>query len=223
MMADISKVALLDLVPVSIRGDPQVQAAAAALDQELKAVTAAIPSTLLISRIDELPESVLDLLAWQFHVDFYEPASLDLAKKRVLVKQSIAWHRRKGTPSVVEEMVQAILDNAIVEEWPEYGGDPYYFRVVKIGGELVDTEAYVLLKKAIDTVKNTRSWLEGISLLRQIDSRIYFGVLQSTHTKVDIFPSAFRMPDISSSLYCGGLIHVHKSEVIPCQTGQAVS
>ncbi len=210
MMADISKVALLDLVPVSIRGDPQVQAAAAALDQELKAVTAVIPATLLISRIDELPESVLDLLAWQFHVDFYEPDGMTLDRKRALVKQSIAWHRRKGTPSVVEEVVQTILDKAVVQEWPDYGGQPYYFRVIKIGGQMLDAGMYVRLKKAIETVKNTRSWLEGVSLSRTVDSIVHLGVMQSQHTKIDIYPSAFRMSDIMATSYYGAMAHVHK-------------
>jgi len=70
MATDITQIKLIDLVPPSIRDDQKVQAAAAAIDKELQAVTANISQTILIARIDELSEPVLDLLAWQFHVDF---------------------------------------------------------------------------------------------------------------------------------------------------------
>lgn len=96
-MAEIKDIRLLDLIPSSIRGDPTVQAAAAALDGELVKVTDAIQNVLMFSRIDVLPEPVLDLLAWQLHVDFYEPVGFSIEKKRALVKQSIDWHRHKGT------------------------------------------------------------------------------------------------------------------------------
>jgi phage tail P2-like protein len=208
-MADISGINLIDLVPSSIRNDPQVQAATAAINTELQKVTAAIPMVLLMSRIDELAEDVIDLLAWQFHVDFYEPG-ITLTQKRKLVKTAINEHRRKGTPYAVEQVVKAILDEGIVQEWWEYGGEPYYFRVVKINGQMPDAAIYARLKKAIDTVKNTRSWLGGVALYREMSGKIYVGGVVSSMRTVEIMPAAFRGPNMSGKIYVGGVIYILK-------------
>ena len=164
MIKDIESVSLLDILPSSILTDPQIAAAAKALDTELQAVTNATVETLHLPRLDELPESVVDLLAWQWHVDFYEPIGMDIDTKRRLVKESIAWHRMKGTPAAIEAVASAAFDKTTVKEWYEYGGKPYYFKIVT---EDVTTDKDILnrLRRAIDSVKNVRSWLEEIEFL----------------------------------------------------------
>ena len=164
MIKAIKGLSLLDILPDSILQDEQVAAAAKALDTELQKVTAATIEALHLPRLDELPETVLDLLAWQWHVDFYEPLGMDVETKRKLIKQSIAWHRMKGTPAAVEAVVSAAFDTSTVQEWFEYGGQPYYFKVVT---EDVTTEKEKLdgMRRAIASVKNARSWLESIEFL----------------------------------------------------------
>ena len=166
-MADLSNTKLVDLLPASISGDANVIAAASAIDGELQKVTALIPETVLIARIDVLPEKVLDLLAWQWHVDFYEPVGFSIDKKRAVIKNSIAWHRKKGTPWAVAQVVSAVFDDAEIQEWVAYGGDPYHFRIKTIDN-LPSGEAYTLLKRAIDTAKNTRSWLDKITIQHEV-------------------------------------------------------
>ena len=166
-MADLSNTKLVDLLPSSIRGDAGVIAAASAIDGELQKVTSLIPAVVLLARIDVLPEAVLDLLAWQFHVDFYEPVGFSIEKKRAVIKSSIAWHRKKGTPWAVEQVLAATFDTSEVQEWFDYGGDPYHFRILTTD-ILSSQESYVLLKRAIDTAKNTRSWLDKITIRREV-------------------------------------------------------
>jgi hypothetical protein len=62
----------------------------------------------IYSRIDTLPEDALDLLGWQFHVDFWRPTA-PMAVKRQLVKESIATHRTKGTPESIAAMCALVL------------------------------------------------------------------------------------------------------------------
>lgn len=163
-MSSIREIRLVDILPPNIAQDGKVRAAAEALDRELQAVTAVIDQCLLLCRIDELPESVLDLLAWQFHVDFYE-ADLPIEQKRVLVKKAFAWHKRKGTVAVVEEAVRSIFGRAKVEEWYEYGGDPYKFRIeVDIDTYGATKETLARLDRLIQVVKNRRSWLEVVNM-----------------------------------------------------------
>ena len=137
-----------------------MNSACTALQDELQAVSQATNDIMILAKIDQQPEAVIDYLAWQFHVDFYD-IDFDLPLKRQLVKNSIAWHRRKGTKSVVQEMVSSVFTGGTVHEWFEYGGDPYRFRVEVT--KLSDDEMlYNRLIMLINAVKNTRSWLDGI-------------------------------------------------------------
>ena len=164
MSKDLQSVSLLDILPPNLLADKQIHAAARALDDELQKITAATRNALLLPRLDELSEEVIDLLAWQWHVDFYEPIGMDIETKRRLIKNSIAWHRIKGTPAAVEQVVSAVFDTSHVQEWFEYGGKPYHFKVIT---EDVTTDPNVLarMRRAINAAKNTRSWLETIEFI----------------------------------------------------------
>nr|DAF00696.1 MAG TPA: tail protein [Caudoviricetes sp.] len=164
MSKKLQHTSLLDILPPNLLRDKQIKAAAQALDAELQKITEATKEALLLPRIDELPEAVIDLLAWQWHVDFYEPIGMDIETKRRLIKRSIAWHRIKGTPAAVEQVVSAAFDTSHVKEWFEYGGSPYHFKVVT---EDVTTDKSVLarMRRAINAAKNARSWLETIEFI----------------------------------------------------------
>ncbi|TGV01264.1 phage tail protein I, partial [Mesorhizobium sp. M00.F.Ca.ET.186.01.1.1] len=127
-MVDIYSVSLADILPENLKADPQVQALAEAITPELQVIAQAINECLLLPRLDELPEDIVDLLAWQYHVDFYD-SSLPLEKKRELVKQANTTHRYKGTPWAIDKVVSTAFDEAVVSEWFEYGGEPGYFKV----------------------------------------------------------------------------------------------
>ena len=165
-MVNIRQARLIDLLPDSIRNDKQVKAAAEALDRELQAATSAIDRTMLLPILDELPESVVDLLAWQWHVDFYDP-SLDIAKKRKLVRQSVSWHRIKGTKAAVEAVVSASFEPSKVLEWFEYGGEPFHFKIVTEDAT-TDQKHLTRLREAIGSAKNTRSWLDAIEFILRL-------------------------------------------------------
>ena len=163
MVKDIQKVSLLDILPDSILADKKIQATAIALDTELQRVTEAVTQVLHLPRLDVLPEAVVDLLAWQWHVDFYEPISMDLEIKRKLVKESIAWHRIKGTPAAVEKVISTVFGKSSVQEWFEYGGEPYRFRITASGFNHTEKNTKDIIR-AVEMTKNTRSRLEGITI-----------------------------------------------------------
>ena len=72
MSKDLQSTSLLDILPQNLLADKQIYAAARALDDELQKITAATRDVLILPRIDELSEEVVDLLAWQWSVDFYD-------------------------------------------------------------------------------------------------------------------------------------------------------
>lgn len=176
-MLNLSEVSLLDLIPPSLRNDSQVKAAAQALDVEIRAVTDAIGEIIFYSRIDMLSGEVIDHLAWQLHVDYYNP-NLPLGVKRTLVKNSLVWHKTKGTPAAVEELITTVFDEGQVVEWWEYGGEPYMFKVVTFNAAVTNEMAQEFIR-ALNSIKNARSWLEAIEITQSEDLKVFFGTVVS--------------------------------------------
>jgi phage tail P2-like protein len=172
-MRDLYELKLADILPSSIASDPQVGAASEALDQELQSVSYDTREALIVSRIDELSEPVLDLLAWQWHVDFYEPTNNTLEVKRNLVKTSILAHMRKGTKWAVQGICSLVFGEMLVEPWYEYGGGPYWFR---ISTEVLFSSlaAWEKLFLALDATKSVRDGVL-VSIHRETNCKLYYG------------------------------------------------
>lgn len=238
MSKELQHTSLLDILPQNLLRDEQIKAAAQALDAELQKITEATREALLLPRLDELPEAVIDLLAWQWHVDFYEP-NMSLETKRQLVRESIAWHRLKGTKAAVETMVQAVFRGGVVTEWFEYGGEPYHFRVDILSAPQITAENTARLLNVIDASKNIRSWLDEITYRRDLqdsihyaaaptlhtiyeirpaeitdataEARQYIGAAVSAHTTYEVYPGIVQDAAIDSTLYVGGIGSIYKS------------
>lgn len=190
MIRDIQKISLLDVLPPSILNDKKINAAAQALDVELQKLSGVVPEVLHIPRLDELPEKVLDLLAWHYHCDFYEPVGMSIETKRNLIRESIAWHRIKGTPAAVEKLARIVFKDAHVEEWFEYDGEPYRFKVAAKGLSYTGDEAATFFRM-VEAAKNERSWLDNILFdlsEEHPDTILYsaFGELQKRESKSEI-------------------------------------
>lgn len=173
MTKNIADVKLIDLLPPNLARDPEIQALAEAIDQELKAVDGAIEQCILLPRLDSLPEAVVDHLAWERHVDFYEP-DLPIEQKREMVRQSKPWHRRKGTPAAVEELVTAIFGDGEVQEWFEYSGQPYHFKVQTTNTSATTTDVQ-RFTKAVNSIKNTRSFLDAVEITATDEFSLFLG------------------------------------------------
>lgn len=130
MAKQYDDILLNDILPDSIADNIEIKNTANILDPELLSVSLCIREALLLSRIEELPEYVIDLLAWQYHVDMYEPLNLPIDTKRSLVRNAILLHRHKGTPwSITQSLVNMGFDYTKINEWWNLGTDPHTFSV----------------------------------------------------------------------------------------------
>ena len=217
-MADIRTIgslSLLDILPENLLADKQVYAAAKSLDDELQRVTASCVEVLHLPRLDELPEAVIDLLAWQWHVDFYEPDA-DIKVKRQLVRESIAWHRIKGTKSAVEGMIRTIFQGGIITEWFDYGGEPYHFRVDLLSAPKMTPENTERLLYVVNASKNVRSVLDELTYQRDIQDVIHYGAAPSLHMTYEIRPAEIADTQAEAQHYLGGASSMHTCyEVYP--------
>ena len=215
MSKDLQSVSLLDILPPNLLADKQIYAAARALDDELQKITAATRNALLLPRLDELSEEVIDLLAWQWHVDFYEP-SMSIETKRQLVRESIAWHRIKGTKAAVEKMARTVFKGGVVTEWFEYGGEPYHFRIDVLNAPNMTEERRGRLLAVVNASKNTRSWLDELRFRREAQNDMYYAGAPSIHTTYEIRPVEITDATAEARKYIGAAVSAHTAyEVYP--------
>ena len=164
MAKKLEVISLRDIIPRSIANDKNVKAIISAADPEFQKVSQDTREAFIISRISELPENVVDLLAWQWHVDSYEP-DLPIETKRELVLDSITWHRKKGTKASIESALKKLGFVPTIREWFEIGTKPHTFEVY---GHYKDNDLKVdflgpdtdeILTRVIEITKPARSKL----------------------------------------------------------------
>lgn len=152
------------LLPPTLAEDPSFSAAGSAVGQLAQRLANVTPRLLLWHRLAltagratpemlspiqrvtgaagglaPLSEAELELLAWQFHVDFREVARTpeQLAE---MVRQSIPWHRIKGTPASIRAALALFGIGADIEE--DGKGDNW--------------AVYQMLLRGVDTVERAR-------------------------------------------------------------------
>lgn len=172
-MINLSAVSLLDLLPPNLASDHTIFAAAKAIDAEHQSTTALIAELSIFDRLDSLSPEEADELAWQYHVDFYDQA-LPIERRRELVKNSFKWHKIKGTPAAVEELIETVFGDGQVTEWFEYGGEPYMFKVISSNTDITDAQAQQFIA-ALNTVKRESAHLEAIVLTDTSERLVYYG------------------------------------------------
>jgi P2-related tail formation protein len=179
----------LDIAPSSITIDPQVQAACEAIDPELRAIyecMAAVPGGILFWPFaDVQDETMTDVIAWEMHVDVWAgwDGDLSLEEKRTLINESIHWHQKLGTKWIVERMLRTVFRTGYIQEWYEYGGRPYYFRVI-IDEPIGTPERLQRVYDAIIAVKNVRSWWEDITVPTEVSrAQMYVTIIVGQRLK----------------------------------------
>lgn len=128
MSSPLSVESALSAFPYVLGKDPHLAALARAVAEELLRLWDGNELLRLYARIDELDEPLLDLLAYDFKVDWYLYDGT-LASKREQIKSHFDVHRHLGTKAAMERALRDLCPDSQVEEWFTYGGQPYHFKV----------------------------------------------------------------------------------------------
>lgn len=181
---ELKNVDLLKLQTKFMQQDSTTQALCAALTPKIQEVAEDVKQCLILARVDELSEELLDELAWELHIEWYDAnASIDV--KRNLIKNSDKVHKFLGTPYAVEQVIQDYFGDGTVEEWFEYNGEPYMFNVVTTNPS-VTAELANQFTMAVDSVKNMRSKLDQIIVSLSADVSINFAGVIHTGDNITI-------------------------------------
>lgn len=190
---------LVTILPEVLAEDDNTAALADAASEPLVSMYKSAEAANIYGQIDVLPEGLLDILAQDFRVLWYDP-SADVETKRAVFKSLYDVYRRLGTPAAVDRALGDLTDGAEVSEWFEYGGKPYHFRIaVDLGERFFGDDAGLAdgLRRGLAFYKNVRSVLDALSLTTRQNAQIYAGVACAiTETDTYLIPDTPVFPDL---------------------------
>lgn len=180
---------ITDILPPALAKDPKTKALSYAINKAIQRMIDYSRNISVYTTIDTLPEQILDLLALELNTQYYDD-SLSIYVKRNLIKNTLKWYKSTGTLAAVEEAVTAVFGNGTVEEWFEYGGEPYHFRINTSSMNTTD-EMIQQITDIVSSVQNVRSYLEEVVVEVIQQTLIHFGsvvevVMDSTTLGIDM-------------------------------------
>lgn len=172
---------ITDLLPWKMAQSTEVRCISYAVQQEHQRMLKLAAHTRTMAVIDELPERILDVLAVELRTPYYQE-SMDLETKRSIIKRTLLWHTKAGTPSAVSELIEIVFGEGRTEEWFNYTEGPFTpgtFDIITNARMTEEMATYFL--SIIQRVKNTRSHIRRILVERQMgmDERVAAGVISS--------------------------------------------
>ena len=217
--SDIYSVDFTRSLPTTLKDDPEINALGRAIAEQLQITARQIRQNIIYARIDELDEQTLDILAYDLHVDWYDH-SYPIEVKRQTIKDSVKIHRRLGTKYAVETALGAVFPGTRVEEWFEYDGDPYTFRVIINATENGVTAAQqaAVLERVI-FYKNLRSHLEAVRFKVEKKTAVHVVGYHSIGTRMEVWPYLAEDIETSGTLFVGGSLSLaRRLEIRPFLT-----
>ena len=202
----IEREGLLSAVPAALRWDPTAIARTQTTAEVLSKRVEEIDRLRIYSRIDELEEPLLSILAHDFKVDWWD-SDYTLEEKRKTLKVSWIVHKRLGTKYAVETAMSAIYPHTKVKEWFEYGGNPYCFRLeINATGSNGDLDKQRRVLQRLSYYKNLRSHLDSVDYTIDLPPvTLYLGGAVDILTEFGV-PETANTYDFRETLHVGGAV-----------------
>lgn len=164
----LTKANLVATLPVALQKDPSAVALAEALAEMLSQRPKEIEQLLIYPAIDRLDEQLLDILAYDFKVDWWD-AEYSVEEKRQTLKDSWRVHKLLGTKAAVVTAISAIYPHTKVLEWFEYGGEPYHFRLdINITNDSIDSDKQRRVLERLNFYKSLRSHNDAVNYIIEV-------------------------------------------------------
>lgn len=128
MIKDLRDARLVDAVPRVVAGQDWVRALSEAVGVLHERTLRYIDDSQIYTSLDTATEPVLDALAINWKVDWYD-TGYSVEQKRRIIKTALTVRRLMGTVGAVKLQADAIYPGTMLEEWFEYGGQPGTFRL----------------------------------------------------------------------------------------------
>lgn len=147
--------------PPALKKDEKMVALGRLIADELHQTVEQTKKNIIYVNINELSETWLDVLAYDLHVDWYD-YDYPIEAKRAIIRDSVRVHQKLGTKAAVEMALGGIHPKSEIEEWFDYGGKPYRFRIVLDTTESRVAADYDEIIKTVDIYKRLTAHLDGL-------------------------------------------------------------
>ena len=152
---------MLAAFPVALREDTSIAALADAVAGVLAERREEIDRLRIYSAVDQLEEPLLDILARDLKVDWYD-YDYPIAAKRAVIKSSVMVHKRLGTVYAVKAALGSVFPGSEVEEWFNYGGEPYRFQVTLNTAQSRAPAECFSIRRTVDYYKRFSAHIDGL-------------------------------------------------------------
>lgn len=131
-------------------------------------------------------ERLLPVLANAYDVSI---DGLEEKEARKLISKALLLDRYNGTTWAIKEALRAVFPTAVVKEWFNYGGKPYFFKVkVSTTNVSFDERTLNTLERLIYDFKNVRSVLEAIEIEIKSKNDSFNANAQISGETIEILP-----------------------------------
>lgn len=182
-------------IPDNLLTDPKVNHLAKALQNSLDNMLDWVDKINYRMNIDLLPDEIIEHLLWESHITWNEGLGLATTREQKinLIKNSIELHRLKGTPAALEMVFRLINIDCRMQEWFQYGGTPYHFKLkLRVTDKGLNEDTLKLLEMLVMEYKNVRSWLETLSIYYTSNCTMYIASVALSSEKITVYPFAIR-------------------------------
>lgn len=197
MIKDLRDARLVDAVPRVVAGQDWVRALSEAVGVLHERTLRYIDDSQIYTSLDTATEPVLDALAINWKVDWYD-TGYSVEQKRRIIKTALTVRRLMGTVGAVKLQADAIYPGTMLEEWFEYGGQPGTFRLyINVTDTTEEHPAIIYspaeMERRLITAKRWSAHLESLSYLTQEELPRH-GKKKHKYKKVKKNKSASRAP-----------------------------
>ena len=179
-MSNISKEALLKSFPDVLTGAEAISMIASITAEELMELYEQHDLLAIFSKIDQLGDELLNILAKDFKIDWWDTEA-NLETKRKVFKNCFLIHRSLGTVKAVKQAISDAYTDSDISEWTDYGGKPYHFKIlINRGNEFYSSDDFQMLKLRASYYTNVRSVLDSIKYSTERTVQLYIGCAVAT-------------------------------------------
>ena len=160
-MSKIKDADFLTTFPPALRQDESMLALGRLIAEELHVTAGETKKNIIYANIEELSETWLDVLAYDLHVDWYD-YDYPIEAKRAIIRDSVRVHQKLGTKAAVEMALGGIHPQSEIEEWFDYDGEPFCFRIVLDTTKSRVAADYDEIVRTVDIYKRLTAHLDGL-------------------------------------------------------------
>lgn len=161
-MTDLNGSRFTSILPETLSQQTEIRALAYAVGRQIEKLCGYADNARIYAAVAFMPEESLDLMAVELRTPAYDE-TYPVKVKRALVGDTLTFYSQMGTPAAVNKIIETIFAAGHIEEWFEYGGEPYHFRAVTTNPAVTSKDVDTF-RRVLGSVKRLSAWLDEIIL-----------------------------------------------------------